>query len=141
MEIKIRTIEAGETWPLRQKVMWPDREISYVKLPNDEQGIHFGLFLDTQLTSVVSLFVDPREKSAQFRKFATLHSYQGRGLGSKLLKYMLDQAENMGISIIWCNARTNKSGFYQKFGFQTTHKHFEKGGISYVIMQKKVPVR
>ncbi|MBX2840542.1 MAG: GNAT family N-acetyltransferase [Flammeovirgaceae bacterium] len=117
--------------------MWPDQELDYVKLPKDEEAIHFGLFMENKLTSVVSLFIEENGKNAQFRKFATLKEYQGKGLGSILLNFMLEKTKGKDISTIWCNARTNKTGFYEKFGFETTPTTFKKGGISYVIMKKR----
>lgn len=66
---------------LRHEVMWPDEDFDYIKLKDDDAGIHFGLFKENMLISVVSLFVDKDE--AQFRKFATLKSEQGKGYGSR----------------------------------------------------------
>ena len=67
--MEIKEIEASETWPLRHKVMWPSKPIEFVVLPNDDEGLHFGLFDDEILISVISLFIE--SQGGQFRKFAT----------------------------------------------------------------------
>lgn len=134
--IKIQQIEAATTWNLRHQVMWPNCPINYVKLPKDEEGIHFGLFVNDELQSVISLFVEG--KNAQFRKFATHQSTQGKGYGTRLLKHLMKYAEEQEIDRIWCNARCDKTSFYKRFGMETTDQFFEKGGISYVIMEKGV---
>ncbi len=54
MNIKIREIQAQETYKLRHQVMWPDKPIEFVKLNDDENGIHFGLLKDSNIISVVS---------------------------------------------------------------------------------------
>ncbi|MEW9674323.1 GNAT family N-acetyltransferase, partial [Ammoniphilus sp. 3BR4] len=54
-----------------------------------------GLFEGEQLISIVSLFV--RGAEGQFRKFATLTSHQNKGYGSKLLIYVLGEAERLGV--------------------------------------------
>lgn len=129
-------IKAADTWLLRHRVMWPDKPFDYVKLEEDEFGRHFGLMENDELRSVVSVFVHGNK--AQFRKFATASDHQGRGLGSKLLSFVISKLEEEGIAIIWCNARVEKYAFYQKFGLSTTNQTFTKGGIDYVIMEKKV---
>ena len=115
--------------------MWPDKHKDYVKLSNDNEGNHFGLFQNKKLISVVSLFISNEE--AQFRKFATLVDYQGKGFGTLLLQEVFQIVKNRGLKKIWCNARTNKTSFYKRFDMATTNSKFKKGGINYVIMERK----
>ena len=134
MTTKIIEITADETLPIRHQVMWPNKPIDYVKLPNDNEGLHFGLFLDKKLISVISLFINDGE--AQFRKFATLENYQGKGYGSILLNEIIQVAGKKSLKRIWCNARTNKMDYYKKFGMVVTDSTFRKGGLDYVIMER-----
>lgn len=131
---EIAEITAAETLRIRHEVMWPDRPIDYVKLPNDDQGKHFGLFLNDSLIAVISLFIENQQ--AQFRKFATLNKHQGKGYGSQLLQHIFDLAEQQQFKKIWCNARMDKSSYYAKFGMKLTDNTFNKGGLDYVIMEK-----
>ncbi|OJJ20601.1 GNAT family N-acetyltransferase [marine bacterium AO1-C] len=119
--------------------MWPAKPIEYVKLPNDDVGEHFGLFLGDRLISIVSLFIKNGE--AQFRKFATLEEFQDLGYGTLLLKKVMAIAQTYGVRSIWCNARVEKAGFYKKFGLSTTDKRFHKGGVEYVIMEKRLIIK
>lgn len=130
----IRFIPKEQAWQLRHEVMWPERELDYVKLADDDAGEHYGLFEGVRLISAVSLFIDGDE--AQFRKFATLESEQGKGYGSRLLKHVLEAAEQRGVRRIFCNARSNKAPFYQKFGLAATGHSFIKGGKDYIIMER-----
>lgn len=130
----IREIQASDTWALRQQVMWPDRPISYVMLEDDPVGTHYGLYQDKLLISVISVFV--RNGEAQFRKFATLASEQGKGYGTRLLSYLFEQLYGQQVHRIWCNARADKAEFYRHFGMVPTDQTFTKGGIAYVIMEK-----
>lgn len=132
MGITIARIDKEEAWEVRHKVMWPDKDFDYIKLEDDDEGIHFGLFKEDILISIISLFINGEE--AQFRKFATLQQEQGKGYGSTLLDYVLKEAKNRNLKRIWCNARQNKVDFYKKFGLQETSHRFIKGGKSYVIM-------
>ncbi len=134
MNIKIKQIQAQETYKLRHQVMWPDKEKEFVMLENDEEGIHFGLFKNEKLISVVSLFM--KQGNAQFRKFATKTAEQGQGFGTLLINHLLAFVLNKEVKKLWCNARVDKTSFYEKVGMKKTLKTFDKEGIHYVIMEK-----
>ncbi len=134
MEIKI--INADQTWELRQKVMWPEKELAYVKLSDDAVGTHYGLYDGGCLISVISTFVNNSE--IQFRKFATVQDKQGQGYGTKLLQHAIAAAQASGATAIWCNARKDKASFYQKFGLEKTPVEYEREGIQYIIMRKQL---
>ena len=112
--------------------MWPEMDISYVQLPNDEEGRHFGLFVQDELVSVVSLFVEGCR--AQFRKFATSPQHQGKGYGTALLKHIIQTAAAQSINALWCNARQDKKAFYNRFGLMETNHTFCKEGRAYQVM-------
>ncbi|MFS0821851.1 GNAT family N-acetyltransferase [Bacillus sp. 1P02SD] len=134
MKTIIKTIDKERAWEVRHKVMWPDKDFDYIKLEDDDSGIHYGFFKEDKLISVISLFINHQE--AQFRKFATLQHEQGKGYGSRLLEFVINEAMNQDLNRIWCNARQKKIDFYKKFGLQETNHRFTKGGKSYVIMEK-----
>jgi len=134
MEPKIIEITSEETLNIRHKVMWPDKSIDYVRVTNDDKGRHFGLFINDTMISVISLFIINKE--AQFRKFATLNDYQGKGFGTLLLKEIMNIVKHNNLNKVWCNARMDKSNYYAKFGMKVTDNTFVKGGIQYVIMEK-----
>ncbi len=134
MDSKIIEIDAQKTLEIRQRVMWPDAPLDVVKLPHDKNGTHYGLYLNQKLISVVSVFKSSNE--VQFRKFATLQEFQGKGFGSQLLTFLLHTVEEEKFAKIWCNARVGKINFYEKFGLKQTPTVFEKNGINYVIMEK-----
>lgn len=136
MNVIITEISAEKTWDLRQRVMWPNKSINYVKLPNDNEGIHYGLWKNKKLVSVVSLFIE--NEDIQFRKLATEITEQSNGYASKLLLHVMLLASNKKISRIWCNARADKIKFYKKFGMEETNHKFSKENIDYVIMEKFV---
>ena len=116
MKLQIKETELSRVWKLRYEVMYPEKDIEYVKLEEDEKGIHLGLYADDKLMSVISLFTE--NDSIQFRKFATLAAEQGKGYGTMLLNEVIDYAERNNIKKIWCNSRIEKTEFYEKFGFK-----------------------
>ena len=131
---QILEITSEQTLCIRHKSMWPSKPLNYVRLANDSEGRHFGLYINDEMISVISLFVKNQE--AQFRKFATIPNYQGKGYGTLLLKRILSIVKDDHIYKIWCNARVDKSMYYARFGMVETNNNFTKGGIDYVIMEK-----
>lgn len=133
-DVEIRRIQPEDTWGLRHRVMWPNESPEYVKVPEDNHGRHYGLFVGTELVSVVSLFFN--DGKVQFRKFATEVSHQGKGYGTQLLNHVLNEVASLDLDAIWCNARLEKSAFYERFGLIKTDRTYLKGGIEFVIMEK-----
>lgn len=132
--MEIKKLNKERVWDIRHRVLWPDRDIEYIQLEDDDEGIHFGLVVEDRLVSVISLFV--RDGIAQFRKFATLQEEQGKGYGSILLHHTLKEASRLGAKRIWCNARKNKTHFYSRFGFEEKGDVLEKEGQEYIMMEK-----
>nr|WP_121269348.1 GNAT family N-acetyltransferase [Pedobacter schmidteae] len=132
-KIRIEEIRFDLTWRIRHEVMYPDLPFETIKLPGDEQGTHFGLYVDDELTSVVSLF--NIGKVYQFRKFATISAAQGQGYGALLLAHLIDEVKLKNAEKLWCNSRVSATGFYRKFGFKETDRRSVSNGIDFVIME------
>lgn len=131
--MEIKKINASDTWQIRHKVMWPDQPFEFVQLEEDNLGLHFGAFENEKLVSIISCFVSDGEM--QFRKLATLNSYQGKGIASQLLKHIFESAREKKLKKVWCNARTEKKQFYEKFGMVDTGETFSKAGQEFTIME------
>ena len=131
--MEIKAIEASETWEIRHRVMWPDQPFEFVQLEEDNLGLHFGVFDQEKLVSIVSCFIVDHEM--QFRKLATLVDYQGKGIASLLLNHILKLAKDKGLTKVWCNARNSKKSFYEKFGMVPTGKTFIKSDQEFLIME------
>ena len=132
-EIWIEQISHLTTYALRHAVLWPNQPINFVKVPNDEDGLHYGAFQDGKLVSVISLFMDGQ--TARFRKFASAQTYQNQGIGTKLLRHTITEAKRLKATSIWCDARTNALELYQRLGMIPQGETFQKEGISYRKMQ------
>ena len=130
----IKEIAAAQTYHLRHTVMWPSRPMAFIQLPEDENGVHFGLYKEEELLCIVSLFITDR--TAQFRKLATKVSEQGKGYASEILLHLISYCTSLNIEKLWCNARVSKTHFYQKFGFEETKKTYTKGGIDFRVLEK-----
>ncbi|WP_113652066.1 GNAT family N-acetyltransferase [Pedobacter namyangjuensis] len=136
MAVVVEQIFPSLTWRIRHVAMYPQHPFDFVKLENDFDGIHFGLYANHELSGVVSLFIEG--SVGQFRKFAVLPEVQGQGLGKQLLAYLIDFCKIQKLTKLWCNARVNAKEFYTKFGFLETNKTYTADGFDFVIMELEI---
>jgi phosphoribosylformimino-5-aminoimidazole carboxamide ribotide isomerase len=134
--IQIREAPIKEVWQLRHSVMYPEETPEFVKLDDDDNGLHFGLYIENNLVAVISVF--ERDNGIQFRKFATDVSMQGRGYGTRLLEFIMNWAVSHNKKSIWCNARRTATTMYQKFGMQPVGPGWKKYGIEFIKMEKQL---
>ena len=130
---EIRDTPLEIAWAMRKEVMYPGETIDFVKLEDDNSGMHWGLYVEDQIVSVISVF--ERNRVIQFRKFATMASMQGKGYGTSLLHHVIQWAQNNGMKSIWCNARKSAAGFYEKFGMVQNGPCWEKNRIEFIKME------
>ncbi|HSI76732.1 MAG TPA: GNAT family N-acetyltransferase [Lunatimonas sp.] len=132
--IEITEVGLDKVLEIRREVMWPDKPISFVEVSGDSEAVHLGLFENGTVVSVISLFIE--NERAQFRKFATLTSFQRKGYGTTLLQYVFEYLKSKQIKRVTCNARVEKADFYASFGMKRTPNTFEKEQVAYVVMEK-----
>lgn len=134
MLLHVEQITPELTWRLRHEVLYPEIPIYKMWMDEDDEGYHFGAFMDNQLVGIVSLFMKGADH--QFRKFAVHPSVQGKGVGKTLLDYVTGFSKAEGAQRLWCNARDTAIGFYLKSGFRQTGETFSKNGFNYEIMEQ-----
>ena len=134
MSIEIKKVSVEDILPIRHKVLWPDKPFEFVKVVGDEEGIHFGLYENSILVTIISLFAEG--KSLRFRKFATLTEYQNRGLGKLMILKVIDYAQENNFERLWCDARTDALKFYERVGFKKFSEPFFKENIEYYKIEK-----
>jgi GNAT superfamily N-acetyltransferase len=128
----IKSIASEATYALRHQVLWPDKPLDYVKIAEDADGYHLGAFRQDDLVAVISLSISGVE--ARFRKFATRPDCQRQGIGSQLLRHVLEEARRLGATRIWCDARLDSAAFYARFGMRLEGEILYKGPVAYVRM-------
>lgn len=127
----IQKIDLNRVLSIRKEVMWPTETIDFVRVEGDEDAIHFGYFEDQVLVGVISVFQS--NQSFQFRKLAVTVDHQGKGIGLLLVEFVKKYCLSLGGSNLWCNARIEKIGFYERLGFFPSGEIFFKNGKGYLI--------
>ncbi|HEY0274424.1 MAG TPA: 1-(5-phosphoribosyl)-5-[(5-phosphoribosylamino)methylideneamino]imidazole-4-carboxamide isomerase [Chitinophaga sp.] len=133
MSVTIREITVTDTLQLRRDVLYPGKDLHEVRVEQDEQGLHYGVFEGDRQVAVGSLFV--HGASAQFRKLATAADRQGKGYGKLLLAHLAKVAQAQGARLLWCHARHTAQSFYTPLGFVQAGDYFERDHITYCRME------
>jgi len=141
VSLDIVEVDLQKVLPVRHRVLWPDKPLSFCNVAGDEEARHFAVMLEQCVVSVASIYLsinDENKKVARLRKFATLMDHQNKGFGGQLLEYILKILDRENVSLVWLDARQSTMPFYCRFGFSKKEgaKEFFKSGIAYVQMEK-----
>jgi predicted GNAT family N-acyltransferase len=132
----VEEVAADITYPLRRAVLRPNGgEITWA---GDEDPATFHLAARTPHGRVVGVVRfspaacpwrgDPASPW-QLRGMATDPAVRGSGAGRALLDEGLARVAARGGDLVWCDARTTASGFYERMGFTVVTEPFDKPGI------------
>lgn len=143
---KIKEITSADTFSVRHPVLREGKPIQTCSFEGDNLSStkHFGLFVDENLTAVVSVFQNNNsifntQNQFQIRGMAVLKDFQRKGFGEELVLYCEDYIKSQNGKLIWFNARENAITFYRKLGYEILGNGFviENVGIHY-IMKKEI---
>ncbi len=67
-------------------------------------------------------------------RLAVLKEWRGKGIGSAIMKRILEEMNNRGLEKAMLNAQTTAISFYERLGFQVSGKEFIEAGIPHIRM-------
>jgi GNAT superfamily N-acetyltransferase len=132
--LTFRAATLAEILPVRVAGLHPGEPIDIVRIANDAEGSHWAIEVEGAVVSVASLFTEGER--VQLRKFATLPAWQGRGIGTRLLAALIEEARQRGGRIFWCNARVNALAIYARAGLEPEGERYERDGRLYQRMSR-----
>jgi GNAT superfamily N-acetyltransferase len=151
--LRIESVPARVTWPLRQAVLRPHQTIEQLRLPSDDlvSTRCFAAFDEAGEvigTSQVAL-EDPAFDTAgighdvlpswRLRGMATRADARGSGVGTALIGRVIDYVAGQGGRVLWCHARLPAVNFYARAGFRTYGVPWEEPDIGpHVVMWRSM---
>ncbi|WP_371264189.1 GNAT family N-acetyltransferase [Nitrosomonas sp. Nm51] len=132
-------------------VQWPDaasslravRETVFIH----EQHVPEELEWDTfDAVSMHVLATDPAGEpigtarllpDGRIGRMAVLKPWRNRGVGSAMLRHLVDEARNRGLTEVTLSAQVSASAFYEKHGLQINGDTFIEAGIPHVKMSRR----
>lgn len=143
---KIKIIHSKMTYSVRQPVLRAEKPIESCQFEGDEleSTAHFGLYIETKLIGVVSIFKNNNvafdvENQFQIRGMAILPEYQRKKYGEELMIQCESYCKNNNGTLIWFNARESATLFYEKLNYHKIGSIFNINDVGlHYLMNKKI---
>ena len=122
---QVEIVPTHQIQALRQLVLWPHLSVSECVIEPDELESTYQMVVKHQ-NQVVCCGTFLKEDKANFeahnayrlRAMGTHPEYRNQGLGKMLIEYAMEYLQTLNVDLIWCDARIEATGFYQKMGFE-----------------------
>lgn len=134
MEIFIKPWEkaAKEAYAIRQKVFIEEQGVpEHMELDEYDPGASHVLAYQNAQCIATARLVRLDAKSAQIGRMAVLVSLRGQGIGTAMLKQLIEFALSEGISNLLLHSQVSASSFYEKLGFKAEGPIYQEAGISH----------
>ena len=132
MEIFIKPWEkaAKEAYAIRQKVFIEEQGVpEHMELDEYDPGASHVLAYQNAQCIATARLVRLDAKSAQIGRMAVLVSLRGQGIGTAMLKQLIEFALSEGISNLLLHSQVSASSFYEKLGFKAEGPVYQEAGI------------
>jgi predicted GNAT family N-acyltransferase len=106
-----------------------DRELEY----DHEEESHFYLLYFEGIPVATARWRET-EKGIKLERFAVLKEFRNRGLGSELLKVVLNDLQNLDEKI-YLHSQLKAVSYYERAGFIKVGEIFSEAGIEHYLME------
>jgi len=136
---KIKSETYKQELMLRDKILRKPLGMSLFEedLSQDKHDIHIGAFDDNVLVGVILLSTND-ESIIKMRQVAVDNEFQGRGIGSAMVKFSEKYAIENGFKKMTMHARKTAIQFYDKLGYETIGEEFIEVSLPHFKMDKNL---
>jgi GNAT superfamily N-acetyltransferase len=130
MSIEVRRATADEVRTLRRDVLRPGGSLAPTAYDLDPATVNIGAFDGDRVLGCATVFPEPYEGEPlawRLRGMAVDPACQGRGVGRLVLDAATEAVEQVGVPLIWANARMTAMPFYQRLGWVAVGEVFSYG--------------
>ena len=136
--ITLRLVKTNEdmehTLDIRRKVFVEEQCVPEAEEfdGNEEEAYHFIAFYGKNPAGCAR--IRSNGEQAKIERLAVRYKYRNRGVGSSLMRFMLDHLINRSAGSVHLHSQVKATGFYSRFGFFQRGDKFMDAGIEHVDM-------
>ena len=125
-------LQPEEIQQLRNEVLWPHKTFENCILETDRLSttFHFGIQEDGLTVATVTLQQEKtdklqQEKQYRLRAMAVREGYRGQGFGEAIVESGLSHLRELGVEVVWCDARVAALNFYRRLQFEELEEEYD----------------
>lgn len=125
-------LQPEEIQQLRNEVLWPHKTFENCILETDRLSttFHFGVKVKGLTVATVTLQQEGssklrQEKQYRLRAMAVREGYRGQGYGDAIVEAGLNHLRELGVEVVWCDARVAALNFYRRLHFNELEEEYE----------------
>jgi len=141
---KALQLQPEEIQQLRNEVLWPHKTFENCILETDRLSttFHFGIQIEGLTVATVTLQQENsdklkqdsskdvsqdavQEKQYRLRAMAVREGYRGQGFGDAIVEAGLNHLRELGVEVVWCDARVAALNFYRRLHFNELEEEYE----------------
>lgn len=129
---KALKLQPEEIQQLRNEVLWPHKTFENCILETDRLSttFHFGIQIEGLTVATVTLQQEKnqrlqQEKQYRLRAMAVREGYRGQGFGDAIVEAGLNHLRELGVEVVWCDARVAALNFYRRLHFNELEEEYE----------------
>ena len=129
---KALQLQPEEIQQLRNEVLWPHKTFENCILETDRLSttFHFGIQIEGLTVATVTLQQEKshrlqQEKQYRLRAMAVREGYRGQGFGDAIVEAGLNHLRELGVEVVWCDARVAALNFYRRLQFEELEEEYE----------------
>jgi predicted N-acetyltransferase YhbS len=129
---KALQLQPEEIQQLRNEVLWPHKTFENCILETDRLSttFHFGIQIEGLTVATVTLQQEKshrlqQEKQYRLRAMAVREGYRGQGFGDAIVEAGLNHLRELGVEVVWCDARVAALNFYRRLHFNELEEEYE----------------
>ena len=137
-------LQPEEIQQLRNEVLWPHKTFENCILETDRLSttFHFGVQIDGLAVATVTFQKENtdklkqdsskgvsqgalQEKQYRLRAMAVREAYRGQGFGDAIVEAGVNHLRELGVEVVWCDARVAALNFYRRLQFEEFEEEYE----------------
>ena len=125
-------LQPEEIQQLRNEVLWPHKTFENCILETDRLSttFHFGIQEDGLTVATVTIQQEKtdklqQEKQYRLRAMAVREGYRGQGFGEAIVESGLSHLRELGVEVVWCDARVAALNFYRRLQFEELEEEYD----------------